>query len=202
MNLKSIISRHSNKLLICAAVAVAALSAGTLSSCSDKKSYADLLTEENHAVNLFLVDQRVCDDIPTDTNFVFETGPDAPYYKLDEDGNMYMQVVNPGTKGNYADADEIIYFRYTRYNLSNYNGTLTGGDGNETDMGAYNAWFRFQNYQLQSSYQWGSGVQQPLLYLPVDCEVNIVIKSQFGFYSETSYVTPFLYRLRYYRQRT
>lgn len=202
MNLKTSIIQLKSKTLIVLSAVLAIMCSIALSSCSDKKSYAELLTEENHSVNLFLVDQRVCDDIPTDTNFVFETGPDAPYYKLDEDGNMYMQVVNPGTKGNYADEDEIIYFRYTRYSLYNYNGTLPTGEGNETDMNAYNAWFRFQNFQLQSSYQWGAGIQQPLLYLPVDCEVNIVIKSQYGFYSETSYVNPYLYRLRYYRQRT
>ncbi len=182
--------------------AVVAGSIALMTSCSDNKSYAELLTKENQAVNMYLVDQRVDNTIPTDTNFVFETGTDAPYYRLDEDGNMYMQVINPGTPGNYADEDEIIYFRYTRYNLSNYAGSLPDGAGNETDMSGYNAWFRFQNFTLQSSYQWGAGIQQPLLYLPVDCEVNIVIKSQYGLYDEMSYVTPFLYRLRYYRQRT
>ncbi len=196
------IRKTANRLILTAAAALGI--AGTLatSSCSDKKSFSELLTDENQSVNMFLVDQRVCDEIPTDTNFVFESGPNAPYYKLDEDGNMYMQVVNPGTKGNYADKDEIIYFRYTRYNLSNFNGTLPAGEGNETDMGLANCWFRFQNFQLQSSYQWGSGIQTPLNFLPIDCEVNIVIKSQYGIYAETAYVTPFLYRLRYYRQRT
>ncbi len=170
-------------------------------SCNDSKSFSELLTEENKSVNMFLVDQRVSNEIPQDTNFVFEYGEDAPYYPLDEDGNMYMQVIKPGTKGNYAKENEIIYFRYTRYSLNNYNGTLGPGSGNEDNMQS-NAWFRFQNFTLQSTAQWGSGIQQPLLYLPIDCEVNIVIKSQYGIYEETSYVVPFLYRLRYYRQRT
>lgn len=175
----------------------------TLSSCEDSKSYAELLTDETHWVNDFLADQRVDNTIPKDTNFVFETGPNAPYYRLDEDGNMYMQVINPGTKGNYAKTNETIFFRYTRYNIALYkDGELPEGDGNEEDMSIMNAWFRMNNYELESSYQWGSGIQTPLLYLPIDCEVNIVIKSQYGFYSETSYVVPFLYRLRYYRQVT
>lgn len=194
------IRKYTGKILVALVATLYSLSAV---SCHDSKSYAELLTEENQAVNLFLVDNRVSLEIPTDSNFNFETGPDAPYYPLDEDGNVYMQVVSMGTKGNYAKADEVIYFRYTRYNLMNYkDGQLPTGEGNETDMGNYNAWFRFDNYQLESSYKWGSGLQQPLSYLPIDSEVNIIIKSQYGIYTETTYVTPFLYSVRYYRQRT
>lgn len=171
--------------------------------CSDSTSYASLLETETKAVNAFLADQRVDNTIPTDTNFVFETGENAPYYRLDEDGNLYMQVVKYGTRGNWAQDDEIVFFRYTRYNLESYeDGELPTGDGNEVDMSYMNAWFRFNNYTLQSSYQWGYGIQSPLLYLPLDSEVKLVVKSQYGFYSETSYVVPFLYTLRYYRQKT
>lgn len=174
-----------------------------LSSCSDSKSFAEYLTEENHSVNNFLADQRVTNTIPTDTNFVFETGPDAPYYRMDEDGNVYMQVVKPGTKGNYAEDNEIIYFRFTRYNLHSYvDHTLPEGEGNENNMANFNAWFRFNNFTLESSYQWGAGIQVPLSYLGVDCEVNLVIKSQYGKYDEQTYVIPFLYKVRYYRPQT
>lgn len=172
-------------------------------SCSDSKSYAELLTEENHSVNNFLADQRVDNTIPTDTNFVFETGVNAPYYRLDEGGNVYMQVVNPGTPGNYAQADQVIYFRYTRYPLSQYvDGKLPDGDGNDEDMSYLNTWFRFDNFSLESSYRWGVGIQMPLKLLPIDCEVNIVIKSQYGFYEEMAYVLPFLFKIRYYPQMT
>lgn len=174
-----------------------------LTSCDDGKSYAELLTDENHAVNRFLADQRVVNTIPTDTNFVFEVGEDAPYYRLDEDGNMYMQVLNVGTRGNYAQTDQVIYFRYTRYDLEQYkNGTLPAGYGNEENMSYMNTWFRYDNFTLQSSYQWGTGIQMPLKYLPIDCEVNIVIKSQYGFYDEVSYVVPYLFKVRYFPQMT
>lgn len=182
------------------AVFAAALGA---TSCKDSNNYADLLVREDQYVNNYLADHRVSNTIPTDTNFVFETGPNAPYYRLDEDGFMYMQVINPGTKGNYAKENEVYYFRFTRYNLQLYKDkTLPEGAGNETDMSYINAWFRYNNYSLESTYQWGQGIQKPLEFLPVDCEVRIVIKSQMGFYSEIQYVTPYLFTLRYYPQLT
>ena len=203
MPIKEILKSNAKMLRLLAATLVGVAIGVTSFSCKDSKSYAELLTQENQAVNLFLVDQRVTNTIPTDTTFVFETGPDAPYYRLDEDGNMYMQVLDPGTPGNYAKSDEVLYFRFTRYNLNYYsNGQLPSGDGNDTDMTYNSSWFRFKNFSLRASYQWGSGVQQPLYYLPVDAEVNIVIKSQYGVTSETTQVIPYLYHIRYYRQKT
>ena len=61
-----------------------------LGSCSSGVSYAELLRDERKATNKFLAYQHVLNEIPSDT--IFETGPNAPYYRLDEDGNVYMQV--------------------------------------------------------------------------------------------------------------
>jgi hypothetical protein len=181
-------------------VATVAAGAACFSSCSDSKTYAELLTSENHYVNNFLADQRVIDGIPEDTIFI--TGEDAPYYRVDEDGNLYMQVVNAGTPGNRATSDELIYFRFIRYDLSDYsNGELPAGVGNENYLSYGNLSFRYGNYSLESSYQWGTGIQRPLELLPVDCQVNIVIKSQYGFTDEISYVTPYLYKVSYYRPK-
>lgn len=168
----------------------------TLGACNDTESYADLLNKENRSVNNYLADHRVELSIPEDT--VFETGPDAPFYRLDEDGQLYMQVLDAGTKGNRVKNDEQIYFRYTRYALESYqNGKLPAASGNSITLMA--CWFRYANYRIQGSYQWGSGIQAPLRYLPVDCKVNIVIKSQQGFVDEQTNVTPFLYTLTYSR---
>lgn len=169
-----------------------------MTSCSDKKSYADLLNEEHHAVNYFLAQQKVENEIPSDTLFL--TGPDAPYYRLDEEGNLYMQVLNAGSREDMAQDDDLIYFRYTRYNLTQYMETgQMVGDGNSLNMANPSTSFRFNNFTLSSSSAYGSGIQMPLHYLGVDCEVNIVIKSQYGLSSEIASVVPFMYNLRYFR---
>lgn len=176
-------------------LAVAGL-AVTMGACSDDESYAGLLSTENKAVNNFLADHRVELSVPADT--VFETGEDAPYYRLDEDGQLYMQVLDAGTKGNMVEDDEQIYFRYVRYALESYeDGVLPEGSGNSLTLVA--CWFRYNNYRIQGSYQWGTGIQEPLKYLPIDCKVNIVIKSQAGFVDEQTDVLPYLYTLTYAR---
>lgn len=172
----------------------------SMTSCNDGKTYAELLQSEDHYVNNFLADQIVINYIPEDS--VFVSGKDAPFYRIDEEGNLYMQVVDPGTPDNMVTDDELIYFRYTRYNLAYYiDGELSYGGGNSDDMSSSNTSFRYGNTSLQSSTQWGMGVQKPLEFLPVDCQVNLVIKSQYGFTSELASVSPYLFELRYFRPK-
>lgn len=174
-----------------------AILAGAAASCEDGQSYADLLNTESKYVNNFLVDQRVIGAVPPDS--IFETGPDAPYYQLDGEGNIYMQVINPGW-GEKAETNQRVYFRFMRYNLAGYKqGEEMVGEGNEDDMAQANAYFDYDNFSLPSSSQYGTGIQMPLHYLPLNCEVNIIIKSQYGFTNETSYVQPYLYHIRYFK---
>lgn len=186
-----------------AAVAVAALGS---TACNDTTSYADLLNDEARMINNYLANHVVVNEIPADTVFktVAELGKDAPFYKLDEDGNIYMQVINAGTKDNRAKYDEVFYFRFTRYDLSYYvasTDTFTTSWGNETDMGLVNPSFRYQNFTNPDSYKWGIGIQYPLTLLPVDAEVNIIVKSALGLPSEEAKVIPYVYHLRYYRPK-
>ncbi len=165
-----------------------------LASCDDSVSYAELLNREDLAVNNFLADQVVYLDIPADT--VFEVGPNAPYYRIDEDGALYMQVLNPGTKGNRVEYNQQIFFRYTRYALESYaDGKLPQGTGNNLSLQAMS--FRYNNYTLPSSSQYGTGIQTPLSLLPIDCEVNLVVKSTVGWSDDQTNVVPYLYRLTY-----
>lgn len=165
-------------------------------SCKDSKSYAELLNEETKSINVFLSDQNVILDIPADS--VFAYGPDAPFYRIDPDGNVFMQVIEPGEKEKVKN-DAMVFFRFTRYNLNEYamTGQLGAGSGNSENIGLGSASFRFNNYTLSTSSQWGSGLQMPLNFLGYNSHVKIVIKSQFGLTSEISQVIPYLYDIRY-----
>lgn len=169
-------------------------------SCESGRSYTELLNDENIAVNRFLADQWVIPSIPADT--VFEVGPEAPYYMLDEEGNIYMQVLDAGS-GEKAEDDDLIYFRFMRYALSQYEGDLDKvyAEGNQDDLTQAATSFRFQNFTLPSSSQWGSGIQLPLEFLPMNCEVNLIVKSQYGWSSEISNVVPYLYHIRYFKSQ-
>ena len=58
-------------------------------SCENNRSYAELLNDERQSCNAFLCNFRLA-DVPADS--VFEVGENAPFYKLDPDGNVYMQL--------------------------------------------------------------------------------------------------------------
>lgn len=182
-------------LMIVAVIAVA-----MAMSCDDSKSYADLLNDETKSVNSYLADNRVVNSVPADS--IFKEGPDAPFYRMDDEGMVYMQVIKSGNKKDKAVADQLIFFRFTRYNLNYWAKTgVFNPEGNANDFD-YNATsFRFGNYSLASSAQYGAGIQLPLAYLGIDCEVNLVIKSQYGFQSEIANVIPYLYNVRYFKSQ-
>lgn len=173
-----------------------------LAACNNDESYADRLNAERNAVNAFLANHKVVMSIPKDS--VFEVGENAPFYRIDVDGNVYMQVLDAGDRKNdKAKTSEPIYFRYSRYNLATWyaDGTWTVYSGNENSMDATSCSFNYADYTLPSSSQWGYGLQFPLVFLGVECEVNLVIKSQYGFTGEISYVTPFFYHVRYFHSQ-
>ena len=84
----------------------------SFTSCEDSRSYADLLMDERRAANEFLSKYEIIDEIPADT--LFETGENAPFYKLDPDGNVYMQVLIADSKENRPVTNEPVYFRFMR----------------------------------------------------------------------------------------
>ena len=189
------------KRIISSSVLLGALVLVALSSCNDDQSYADRLNEERNAVNAYLANHRVVMSVPEDS--IFEVGENAPFYRIDPDGNVYMQVLDSGDLNDKAQKGEPIYFRYSRYNLSTWysSGTWEVYSGNETSMDAMSCSFKYSDYTLPTTTQWGYGLQYPLLFLGVECEVNLIIKSQYGFTSELTYVMPFFYHVRYYHSQ-
>lgn len=186
------------KIFILALISLASVA---IVSCSDTKSYSDLLKDEQRASNWFLAHHRVCNEIPADS--VFETGPNAPFYKLDPDGYVYMQVISVGDR-DIPKAGDQVYFTFTRYNIQTMydQDTLTvDGVGNQDDFlsSVGQSYFIFENYYVTSSAQYGKGIQQPVSYLGYNSEVNILLKSYYGFQSEQTSCVPYLVNTRYFK---
>lgn len=172
-----------------------------VSSCSNSVSYSDLLKDEQEASNWFLAQQRVCNEIPSDS--VFEVGPDAPYYRMDPDGYIYMQVLNPGTKDIPAAGDQV-YFTFTRWSIQDMyakDSLEVDGQGNQNDFlnSVGQTYFIFGNMNVASSSNYGSGIQKPVAFLGYNSEVNIVLKSYYGFSSESTTCVPYLVNVRYFK---
>lgn len=196
-------------------LALIAIAFCLLTACKDKESYADLLRDENQAVNAYLAGYPVISTIPTDGKFVTtqeimqsqglpreEAELLTPFYRMDDDGYVYMQVVNPGLTESKAQENQLIYFRFTRYNLKAwYEYDTWTPSGNATDLGTNTTSFRYKNTTLQSTTQWGEGIQVPLEYLNLGCEVNIIIKSYMGPEDEITNVYPYLYKIRYFESK-
>lgn len=171
-----------------------------VAACSESTSYSDLLRDETKAVNWFLAGQLVENDIPSDS--VFVTGNDAPYYRMDEEGYIYMQVINPGNPESRAAQNDKVYFLFDRRNILQMYETGTTDVpvyGNSTDLNTSSSWFMYKNTLLESTTKYGTGIQTPLDYLGYDCEVNLVLKSYYGFVTEQSTCTPYLLNVRYFK---
>lgn len=169
-----------------------AILAGT-ASCKDSKSYSDLLTEEEHAVNWYLAQQRIVPYVPGDS--IFEVGEKAPFYRMDSEGDVYMRVLRAGDMSNRPQKGQRVYFRFTRTDLKAYSaGGGFGEGGNLEDDMSYASWsLIYGNTSLPSTTDLGTGIQIPLNYLGYDCEVDLVVKSRVGPSGDMGQCIPYLY---------
>lgn len=198
------------KLLKFAVFSLLLISGMSISSCSESQSYSELLREEEKAVNWFLAQKKVELEIPSDS-ISFLTGEDAPFYKLDEDGYVYMQVISKGdlnADGRPAEpvkSGDLVYFRFSRRNIQLlYQGQDAPVEGNsenivpgESQTLPYN--FVYKNTYLNTSQAYGTGIQMPMKFFGYNSEVNLVLRSYYGFSSEQTYCVPFIINIRYFK---
>lgn len=180
---------------------IMAFAAIMIVSCSDSKSYSDLLKDEQKVSNWFLAQHHVCNEIPADS--VFEVGEDAPFYRIDPDGYIYMQVLKVGDREIPKTGDQV-FFTFTRYDIQtmyNNNTLEVEGEGNQSDYlnSVGDTYFIYGNLNVSSSVKYGSGIQKPLSYLGYNSEVNILLKSYYGFQSDNTTCVPFLVNTRYFK---
>lgn len=172
-----------------------AQNAGSITITQNPSTSEDLRNRENRAINKYISQFRVIDAVPDIKDM--QTGSDAPYYKLDVDGKVYMQVLQKGN-GSVPEYGDKIYFRFDRYNLIYFleNGYLGDPFGNISDISSSATSFILND----EDSQWGSAIQMPLLLgLPLGSEVNLVVASDLGFTNEIANITPFLYKVMYLR---
>ena len=170
------------------------------SSCKDGTSYADLLKQEDRVVNWYLAQQRIVPYVPADS--VFEVGPNAPFYRMDSDGNVYMRVINMGDMNNRPKKGQTVYFRFTRTNIKMYadGGSIGGAGSLENNMSGSSWSLIYGNTVLTSTTQLGTGLQVPLGYLGYNCEVDLVVKSEVGRTDDIGECIPYLYtNLKYFK---
>lgn len=180
---------------------VAILFGGILTSCEKTESYSEMLRTEERAVNRFLAYQKIALEIPADsTSFI--TGPDAPFYRLDEEGYIYMQVISKGDSDDRVEEGERVYFRFERENLLYWGPDREGeteGNSDNLTTSFGNTSFVYKNLFLDSSTQWGTGIQMPMRFFGYNSEVNLVLQSYYGFLSDQSTCTPYLINVRYFK---
>lgn len=178
----------------------------TLASCDKTESYSDLLRDEEKAVNWFLA-QRSIEITPPESAEGFQVGPDAPFYRMDDDGTVYMQVISVGDLTDRPQEGDKVYFRFQRQNIKTmWLGMEAASFGNMDNLdSALGATYIFYgNDSYPSSSQYGTGIQIPLNYLGYYSEVNLVLKSYSGFTgssysSEQTACTPFYLNVKYYK---
>lgn len=177
----------------------AVLALTTLPSCDHTQSYSELLREEEKAVNAFLAQRQVALNIPADS-ISFEMGENAPFYKLDEDGYVYMQVIDKGDMNARVQPEDVVYFRFSRQNINMiYQGQEAPVEGNANDVTYGSTYFLYKNTTLTNSTQWGTGIQMPLRFFGYGCEVNLVLKSYYGFATDQTYCIPYIINLKYFK---
>lgn len=166
----------------------------TLPSCNEGKSYADLLEEENKAVNWYLAQNKVVPFVPEDS--VFETGPQAPFYRMNNEGTVYMRVINAGDMDNRPIKGQTVYFRFMRVDIKSLSEGKETEEGNSENMDSSLGGLSlvFGNTVLPSTTEWGNGIQVPLYYLGYNCEVDLIVKSTEGRAGDISQCLPYLYK--------
>lgn len=169
-----------------------------LTSCNKTKSYTELLNEEEEAANWFLAGQTIVTSVPSDGKF--EIGQDAPYYKMNKEGSVYMQVINVGDENSKPKKGDKVYYRFKYCDIKEYyrNGVMEW-IGNADNLEYRTTSFFYGNSTLTSTTQLGEGIQIPLDYLNYESEVNLIIKSQMGAVDNQSLCIPYLYNIKYFK---
>lgn len=167
--------------------------------CEKTKSYSEMLKDEEQACNWYLAQNKIVVDIPKDS--VFQTGQNAPFYKMNSEGTLYMKVITAGDRNKIPENGDRVYFSFMRQNIQSLmNGYIDEDvwEGNAENMAYGSTSFLLGETILTSSIKYGNGIQIPVTYLGYYSEVMLVVKSLEGFTDDQTNCTPYVYKVRYF----
>lgn len=178
-------------------------------SCSNTKSYADMLDDEKAAISAFIKDH----DIKVITQSEFYANDSTTDTLKNEyvhlSSGVYMQIVS---KGSTDPADTVrkndkILVRFMEYSIMAADTTLSNLDNpevvdefNYTTSGSSLSGIFTQGY-MSSVY--GSSVPSgwlvPLPYIRSMAHVKLIVPSKMGHSTASQYVYPYFYDIRKYQ---
>jgi nitrite reductase/ring-hydroxylating ferredoxin subunit len=164
---------------------------GSITITQNALAKQDYYDREELAIKSFLSQYQTIDHLPNIN--AISVGENAPFYKIDDDASVYMQVIRL-CSGTSTSTGDKISFRFERTSLLNlYEGKVVTPSGNISDLDSDTS-FYLGDYSV-----WGSAIQLPLeLGLPLGSEINLIVPSLCGIVSEQLNIEPYLYHLVYY----
>lgn len=180
-------------------------------ACSDSKTYAEMLEDEQNAINQFIKDNKI--QVITASQFEASgnvTDLDKNEYVQLSNG-VYMQIVDKGK----AEADSIkdravVTVRFMEYDImekdttnGNFNAPLMLDVFDYSITGTYASGQFRQGMMAEFIYKYGNGSKQvpegwvtPMRFIRDKARVKLIVPSKVGHSPAMQYVTPYYYDLR------
>lgn len=186
-------------------------------SCSNSKTYAELMSEERAAIKDFIKTNKI--KVITLSEFEKDTVtrcpengyPDENEY-VEFSNGVYMQIVHRGTGDTIKSRDEILV-RFSEYDIKEKEEAASNFD---TDGWVDAFYYTFDNYSSMGmfvdystfAYTYGitdtavpTGWLVPLRYIKDRARVRLIVPHKVGHSYASQYVHPFFYDIRKYQIR-
>lgn len=181
-------------------------------SCSNSKTYADMLAEERAAIKDFIKTNNIeiisLSEFEKDTlTRCPENGHPGKNEYVEFSNGVYMQIVRRGEGDTLKSRDEVLV-RFLEYDILEKQQTVANYD---VDGWADSFVYQFDDYTAQGmfvdyssiAYYYGTGETavptgwlMPLRYIKDRAHVKLIVPSKAGHSTATQYVYPFFYDIR------
>jgi hypothetical protein len=175
-------------------------------SCSDTKSYADMLEDEKKAIAAYIKDNSI--QVISQTEFYDQDSVtnDNEYVQLAS--GVYMHIIDKGStnKADTVKSGDHILARFTEYDILSKDTTLSNVD----DVARPDEFlYRVTSTQIAGQFISGymmtaysntvvpAGWLQPLAYVRDRAHVRLIVPAKMGHGTAQSSVTPYYYDLKY-----